>query len=373
MKILHLTYWYNNKQNAHEAGWIRNHIHALALHAEGQYIYHFAIKEAKRFSLCREKLEQNHSSFLLSGPMPWWLIEILSFVGLSFLLFVKARKYSLVNVHIAYPLLTYFHLIRRWIAKPVVITEHWSGYHFNFGVEKRLPRIQRIFSNGLPLITVSDSLRSDIEDFSHERISNGCVIPNGIDSKVFHRNEKVPCNSSIFFMLSHWKWPKKPDVVIRAFAELIVSGKYANHQLRIGGYGPQLKEMEALVDSLGMARNVSFLGILAPAAVAVEMNQCGAFLHGSEYETFSVVCAEAICSGTPVMASAVGGIREFINDRNGILIANNTVSDWLAALKGFNPLDYDRPDISQAAIQKFSIEEVGLNYFNFLKAVGTHS
>ena len=367
--MLHLTYWYSNKQDIHEATWIRAHVHSLEVHVQAQYICHFAIKEAKRFSFRSEKVDQNHSSFLLSGPMPWWLIEILSFFGLVFLLLVKARKYNLVNVHIAYPLLTYFHLIRKWIRKPIVITEHWSGYHFNFGVKRKLPRIQRIFSNRLPLITVSDSLKTDIEHFSHQTVTASCVIPNAVDSKTFYRNEKIQPNSHLFFMLSHWKWPKKPEVIIRAFAKFIQSEEDARHQLRIGGYGAQLKEMEELVDALQVRDNVVFLGMLSPAAVAVEMNRSGAFLHCSEYETFSVVCAEAICSGTPVVASAVGGIREFINESNGVLLQENTVRDWLSALRNFRSLHFNRTGISRAAAERFDMEKVGLRYANFLKEV----
>lgn len=287
-------------------------------------------------------------------------------------MFFKAPKYTLVNVHIAYPLLTYFHFIRKWIRRPVVITEHWSSYHFNFGAKKDLPRVQRIFSNGLPLITVSESLKRAIETFSRQLVLRGCVIPNGINAKIFHRRDNTPFNSSVFFMLSHWKWPKRPDVVVRAFAELVQDDEYTNYHLRIGGNGPQLQQIEILIDFLKIRDKVTFLGVLSPADAAEEMNKCSAFLHSAEYETFSVVCAEAICSGTPVMASAVGGIPEFINRTNGILIGSNKVSDWVSNLKSFHGDVYDRTEISRRSLQRFCVEHVGLQYYTFLKEIESH-
>jgi glycosyltransferase involved in cell wall biosynthesis len=373
MKIFHLTYWYSNKRNLHEALWIRSHVDSLKIHVKDQFVFHFQVNVGKHFSLSRERQHKNHSSLIFSGPMPWWLIEILAFIGVAFLMLVKARKYDVVNVHIAYPSMTYFHLIRKWVNRPVVITEHWSAYHFNFGVKKRLRRIQRIFRNNLPLITVSNSLLLDVKNFSQENISTSCVIPNSVDEEIFCKGETVSYNPATYFMLSQWKWPKKPDIVIRAFSRLIQISEYQNFKLRIGGYGAQLNDIETLIDEMAIRNNVVLLGSLSSYAVAREMNECSAFLHASEYETFSVVCAEAICCGAPVIASAVGGIPEFIHSENGILVENNTPEGWLSAFKKFNHSLYDRTEISRSARNRFSLQTVGKRYVNFLSAInGTY-
>jgi glycosyltransferase involved in cell wall biosynthesis len=336
-----------------------------------QYVYHLEVRKASGFSWEKSKTSENHSALQLTAPLPWWLIEVLSFLGLCFILFVKARKFNMINVHIAYPLLTYFHLIKKFVNKPVVITEHWSAYHFNFGVKKQLPRIKRIFENNLPLITVSQSLLSDIEKFSKRSCSKTCVVPNAIDINTFYRQEKRLPSQPSFFIGANWKWPKRPDVILKAFAEFLRDEQFACYHLRIGGYGVQIKEMEALMDALEISKNVVLLGGLNSVEVADEMNRSQAFLHCSEYETFSVVCAEAACCGTPVIASAVGGIPEFINESNGILVPNNTVSEWSTAMKKAMTTSFDHAYNSKVAQQMFSSRKTGFRYFNFLKDIGS--
>ena len=366
MKIFHLTYWYPNRRGKNDALWVKQHIDALALYVDSQYVYHFQVDVAKRFAFSNDRSGHNRASFMLSGPMPWWSIELLAFCGLLYLLLFKARRYDIINVHIGYPLLTYFHLIRKWVGKPVVITEHWSAYHFNFGVEKKLPRIQRIFRNAVPVITVSNSLLRDIQNFTGENIARHCVIPNAIDTGTFYFDQTSPHASSVFFMLGQWRSPKRPALIIQAFRTFIQKKQYAHFRLRIGGAGPQRKEIQALVSSLDLDANVSILGDLSPTSVASEMNKSAAFLHCSDYETFSVVCAEAICCGTPVVASAVGGIPEFIHNENGILVETNTVAGWRAALENFKPSAFRREEISRAAAGRFGLRNVGKLYLDFL-------
>lgn len=303
---------------------------------------------------------------MLTAPIPWWLVEIISFAGLTFLVLVKARKFDAINVHVGYPLLTYFHLIRKWVKKPVVVTEHWSAYHFNFGVKRKLPRVQKIFKCDLPLITVSASLLQDIERFSGQSFSQFCTIPNAINTDIFHYYE-TSCNEEVFFTVSQWKWPKRPDLMLHAFARFVGLEDHRNAQLRIAGYGAKQQEIEELIQRLSLEKNVVMLGMLTSEMVAVEMNKCTAFLLATEYETFSVVCAEAISSGTPVIASAVGAIPEFINRKNGVMVDHNTVDDWFSALKDFCKKKYDRRWISRDSAKKFSFETVGHRYFEFLR------
>lgn len=355
--------------HGNEAIWIKRHIESIRPYVDEQSIFHFELKVSRKFQFRRSSFNEDHYSLLFSGPVPWWLLEVFSFIGVCYILLVKSRKYDIINVHIGYPLLVYYHLISRFIRKPVVLTEHWSAYHFNFGVRKPLSRIKRIFHNRFPLITVSQCLKNDIERFSGIRITAGAVIPNIVDS-VFRRDDSIARSPDLFFMLGHWKQPKNPNIVIQAFARLIKENGKENCKLRIGGGGPQMEEMKALVDKLNIHNNITFLGALTPGVAAMEMNRCGAFLHCSEYETFSVVCAEAACCGTPVIASAVGGIPEFIDSTNGVLVLQNTADEWLTALKSL--FDFDGKKNSTAAINRFSSEKVGRAYFNFIKGIETH-
>ena len=95
---------------------------------------------------------------------------------------------------------TYLHLFQNFIKKPIVITEHWSAYHLNFGVKKELNRIKRIFNNKVTWITVSEALKNDLIRFSGNTALKAFVIPNVVDSVTFtSRNQE---KRDYFFMAS---------------------------------------------------------------------------------------------------------------------------------------------------------------------------
>lgn len=296
---------------------------------------------------------------------------MLNFLLLVYYLGAKRihRDFHIINFHIAYPQLVYWRPLRYVIKTPVLIFEHWSAYHFNFGVQKKLPRIQAIFTCGLPLIGVSRSLINDIEAFVGQKMERAFVLPNIVDTRVFTYDKRIAVNPRRFLMISQWRQPKRPDIVIKAFAKLVASHPMEGYQLRIAGYGMQLAEMKELADSLNLFDSVVFLGALDSTTIAFELNQCGALLHCSEYETFSVVCAESISCGAPVIASAVGGITEFIDSANGKLVGENTEAQWLSALLEFNTEQFDRTSISSRAAARFSTQAVGKGYLAILKGV----
>lgn len=359
LRVLHITNWYPNIFNPKEALWIKSHIDSLNPHVSSQRVFHlnvstgpFALKISSGDSL---------SWVILKFPgMPWRISEMLSSIFLFFyLIFNRVNEsYDIINFHIAYPNLTFWHKIKKRISIPVVITEHWSAYHYNFGVKRELPRIQRIFQQDIPVITVSKALAIDIEIFSKSKFLS-YVVPNIVDPAIFKGSGgKNHRKSQQFFMVGQWKKPKEPDVVIEAFKK--VNQIFPRATLRIGGYGPLLEEMK---DQSFTHSNIIFLGALDSKEVAKEMQEATAYLHSSGYETFSVVCAEAIIAGCPVIASAVGGIPEFVNKKNGILIEDNTVENFYGAM-----LQCLETPLNVSDIPDFSVAAVGKRYFDFLKS-----
>jgi L-malate glycosyltransferase len=112
-------------------------------------VYHIQVKEGN-FSFVQKQISGYEKSFVLYIPIKkWFTKELLSTLILWYVLVFKIKKKGVFayNFHIAYPLLTYSRVLTLFIRKPIFVTEHWSAYHFNFGVKKKLKRIQRIFKN----------------------------------------------------------------------------------------------------------------------------------------------------------------------------------------------------------------------------------
>ena len=370
MRVLHITNWYPSQENLKEALWIQRQIDALGIHLDEFFILHLEVKPSSSFGLTKERLPNGAQRIFYVPTSKWFFIEVLTaFLLVYYLMILRVRKYDLINFHIAYPLLTFWHFIKIFVRIPIVISEHWSAYHFNFNVAdtKKLRRVKNIFHQNIPVVTVSQALYQDIKKFSGSDFPN-FVLPNIVEKDVFNHKNHNEKDISYFFMISQWKWPKNPFVIIKAFAEF---SKKNDIELEFAGYGAQLDEMKELVNSLQIRGKVKFLGKLDSPQIATKMNEAIAYLHASEYETFSVVCAEAVCCGTPVVASAVGGIPEFINNSNGILVFNNSVQDWIRSLDSFilSKQHFNRQEISLKASRCFGKEEIGRRYACILKEV----
>lgn len=351
MRVLHFANWYPSKNHPYTALWVRKHIESLGPDYES-FVYHIEITRGP-IGYSSDSEAENHRNYLLSLPFQFWKVnEVLYFLIFAYILLFRERKqyWDLMNVHIAYPLLSYFHRLKRWIKCPVVISEHWSAYHYEFNLpgSGKLDPIRKIFSHGIPVITVSKSLGSDIARFSGANFSN-FVVPNIVDGECFYPAEQKG-TADYFFMVSQWKDPKRPELAIEAFDRIRL--KSPNIKLIIAGYGPQVKLLQAQYKDKG---NIEWIGPKNAEEVGEYMRHAFALIHPSDYETFSVVCAEALACKCPVIASAVGGIPEFVNVNNGFLVAVNTVEGFQDSMEeclNNPPKMTNLPDFSSSAVGK---------------------
>lgn len=368
--VLHVAAWYPNKMNALDGVWISRHIKSLTPYCTNS-VLHIQVNPSGRFSLYRNN-KPGLKQIVLDIPLKSWRVaEILTTLLLLFSLKMTSygRKADLINVHIAYPLLIHYHIWKRLMSTPLILTEHWSGYHFNFDIKdaRALNRIRRIHFQKIPVIIVSKALLLDIKKFSGNQSIQGYVVPNVVNADVFARRAEArrPGEGKRFFMVSYWKWPKDPFTLIEAFREVVKDNR--DYKLRLGGNGPQMEAIQRMIAEFALEDNVSLLGPLDSDAIAAELNGADAFLHSSAYETFSVVTAEALSCGTPVIVSAKGGIPELINPDNGILVSENSVDSWTEAFRRFESMSFDRDRISAEAKKIFSEGSVGEHYWDILK------
>jgi glycosyltransferase involved in cell wall biosynthesis len=108
---------------------------------------------------------------------------------------------------------------------------------------------------------------------------------------------------------------KALDVGLRALA--LVPGA----SLVLVGDGPDRAGLERLRDELGLDGRVRFLGALGRDDVLGIFHAADAVLLSSRWENFPHVVVEALAVGTPVVATAVGGVGEVLRDgENGLLV-----------------------------------------------------
>jgi glycosyltransferase involved in cell wall biosynthesis len=116
------------------------------------------------------------------------------------------------------------------------------------------------------------------------------------------------------------------DVLVRACGEMRRGG--IDFELRIIGSGPLRDELLALAEAEGIAELVHLTGSLSQAQVAVELAAAEVFaltpmvMPDGDRDGIPNVVLEAMAAGVPVIASAISGIPEVIEDGvNGRLVA----------------------------------------------------
>jgi glycosyltransferase involved in cell wall biosynthesis len=122
--------------------------------------------------------------------------------------------------------------------------------------------------------------------------------------------------------------PKGVGVLIRAARS--VEGEFV-----ICGDGWRLAAMRRLAARLGVADRVHFKGWLGPAEIAQELAEASVVAVPSVWpEPFGLVGIEAMASGRPVVASATGGIEDWLQDTvNGLAVSPGDPEELAGALQ----------------------------------------
>ena len=244
---------------------------------------------------------------------------------------------------------------------PHVITEHWSRID---GILKK-PLIRRQVINAYKkadkILPVSAFLQNKITTLLPQIDVNKFVtVGNIVDSETFiYRDKRTHQQQIHFCAIATWAYKKTPDKLPELFIEALSAFQKKSNKsimLTMIGGGDRLDELKELC-----AKNeleASFTGYISKRQIAEHLQQADYFVHASTIETFGVVVAEALLSGTPVICSKVGALPELINDSNGIL-CNNDLKSWEAGLNALLNKIFDNKKIANDMKQRFGIESIG--------------
>lgn len=370
-KVLHITNWYPNKWDNLNAIFIQEQFKVFSDITDSHLINVQVRNSNKIMKYEYIKYSSNEEGYYLFTKIKSnKVIELLTTFLLLWVLFKSNyKKYNLLHFHIAYPLLIHYFLWKKIIKIPLIISEHWSAYHFNFYMPwetKKLDVIKRIFKHNITLITVSKALLEDIQKFSNSYNFKHIVIPNVIKQNIFYYHHIQKRGVPTFFIVNGWSKIKNPFPMLEAFSKLETP-----FILKIGGYGDFYQEIKNFIKLKKMEEKTIIFEKMTSEEIAEELNNSDAYLFSSTYETFSIICAEALSCGCPIIGPPIPAILEYTDKNNSLLIPNNDVISWIKGLEMFikNQHKFNRLAIANKAKKYFSDKTIKKRYNSLIDEV----
>lgn len=135
------------------------------------------------------------------------------------------------------------------------------------------------------------------------------VVPNEIDLTRF--KTKRPKNKIPQILFVHHMSERKGAHYLVPIAEKVL--KKSKAQFVFAGDGPYLPTLQAQIKKKKLGRWVKTLGSVPNKEVMKLYSQSDIFLMPSDEEGFPRVLLEAMATGTPFVASDVGGVRDIVS------------------------------------------------------------
>ena len=324
----------------------------------------------------------------LAVPGLHWLSGLTYHLGVWRTLRELKRRHGrfVLHAHCAYPDVVGAALAARLLGLPLVATAH--GSDINQSGQQRLlrPQIRAALRSARRLIAVSAPLQramAELTGLPDSRID--CIPCAGYSPAVFHPRSPderatlrdrlgVAADARLVLFVGHLVPVKALDVLMKAWALLLRDpAAPATTRLVLIGEGAERAALERLAREQGVGDRVAFLGPLPQPAVADWIAAADLLCLPSHAEGSPNVIVEALASGTPVVASRVGGIPDLVDDGvNGLLVAPGDPAALAATLAAALGRNWDAGRIS-SSIEHLTWSALGRRNRDVLADVATEA
>jgi glycosyltransferase involved in cell wall biosynthesis len=253
----------------------------------------------------------------------------------SYRRFAKAIKSSdLIHVH-GHPYMSSLIAARlaKKYSKPLILTQHNTFIQYNsfwnfFEKLNDLTVGKQILKLADRIIVVSNATRKYVLSLGadSEKI---VVLHNGVDINRFRPSDKleteirekldINLDSKVAITVRRLVYKNGIDTLLKS-AETTVK-KDSNIVFLIIGKGPDLSEIREKIRKLELENNIKLLGFISDKELPAYYNAADFFILPSKSgEGLPLVSLEAMACGLPVIATDVGGIKEIMEEKYGIIV-----------------------------------------------------
>jgi glycosyltransferase involved in cell wall biosynthesis len=158
---------------------------------------------------------------------------------------------------------------------------------------------------------------------------NGVEAPESWpEAGAFRKARGIPEGAKLVLFLGRLSAKKSPDLLLRAFAELLKRSGGMEPILVFAGpdEGGMTAQLEQMASQLGIRTRVQFAGAVFGAEKWAAYRDADVFVLPSQNENFGNTAAEAVAAGTPVIVTEQCGIGPLLADEAGLVVRHDAAA-----------------------------------------------
>lgn len=194
-------------------------------------------------------------------------------------------------------------------------------------------RLERgLFSSAGTITAVANSVALELTCYGLDP-RQVTVLANGVDTQTFSPNGPLNPRQRPYCLTVGRLGPRKGLEDLLHCARFLIE-PFPDLQFLIAGSGPLEGQLQAVIKKYGLHGRVTLLGHIGHRSQLAELYRgATAYIHPAHYEGLPTVLLEAMACGRPVVATAVGGALDVIEDgHNGLLVPPKTPQAMAAAV-----------------------------------------
>ncbi len=238
-------------------------------------------------------------------------------IGLSHI-----NTFDLIHCNVVNPMGIVAYLLSVLKRKPFIITAHWSGFLSESNYENSF--FQKLFSKisikkAQYVIPVSKRLKNAMIYKGYK--GNYNVIGNVVATQLFTPQK----NSNPLFEIVHVSNFSNEQKNINGILNVVkkLSEESTGFIFKIVGDG-DLNSLKKQVSFFKIpSKNIKIIGTQTPKGIAKVLQNAHLYISFSNFETFGIVMAEALASGTPVITTNTGILTELKQEKYITIIPVN--------------------------------------------------
>ena len=236
------------------------------------------------------------------------------------------------------------------------------------GTAKSFKKMYQAFSgfqDNLTVVSVSEWLMERAKKSPILSKMDHRVIYNGVDTSVFTyipkseararlglKNEKIVFHATAMFSDS-------PEHLKGGYYVIELAKSMPNVIVLVAGKNIIKANLPANVVLLGEINDQSLL--------ATYYNAADITVIASKKETFSMICAESLCCGTPVVGFKAGGPEQISLEEYSEFVEHGNLKDLVKCVDVWLGKAFSRQEIAQHASEKYSNIEMYKKYFGLYR------